>query len=274
MQQIINFVLRNKTFLLFLLLFGVSLFFTIQSHSYHKSKFINSANYVTGGIYKKTNGIKQYFNLKEENEALIEENKKLKTLLFNINIDTLNYTITDSTFLGEYFKFRTASVYKNSYSLSNNYLTINRGKKDNIKQDFGVITSKGIVGIIENTSDHYASVLSILNTKSRINAQLKKTSHIGSLEWNTKSPEFVQMVDVSKFAPVKVGDTIITGGQSTIFPQGILIGSIDSFSLDTGGDTYTINVKLFNDMTNIGHVYIIENLNAEELKSLEQKPNE
>jgi len=82
------------------------------------------------------------------------------------------------------------------------------------------------------------------------------------------------MVDVSKFAPVKVGDTIITGGQSTIFPQGILIGSIDSFSLDTGGDTYTINVKLFNDMTNIGHVYIIENLNAEELKSLEQKPNE
>ena len=76
MQQIINFVLRNKTFLLFLLLFGVSLFFTIQSHSYHKSKFINSANYVTGGIYKKTNGIKQYFNLKEENTKRTEETKR------------------------------------------------------------------------------------------------------------------------------------------------------------------------------------------------------
>ncbi len=274
MQQIINFVFRNKTFLLFLLLFGVSLFLTIQSHSYHKSKFIHSANYLTGGVYKQVNGVKQYFNLKEENNALLEENRQLKMLLYNIEIDTTNYSTLDSTYLGDLYKFRTADVYKNSYSLTKNYLTIDKGKKDSIKVDFGVVTSKGIVGIIENTSRNYASVLSVLNTKSRINAQLKKSNHIGSLTWDAKSYEFVQLVDVSKFAKVKVGDTIITGGQSTIFPQGILIGSIDSFYIDAGGDTYTINVRLFNDMTNIGHVYVIENLNAAEVKSLEHKIDE
>ena len=274
MQQIINFVIRNKTFLLFLLLFGLSLFLTIQSHSYHMSKFINSANFFTGGIYKTSHGVGQYLNLKEENKALIEENKKLKNIVFNLELDTLRVSKIDSTLLGDHFRFTSADVLKNSYTLTNNYLTINKGKKDSIKQDFGVITSKGIVGIVENTSNNYATVLSILSNKNRINAQLKKTSHIGSLVWNGKSEEFVQLIDISKFAPVAVGDTIMTGGQSAIFPKGILIGKVEDFSMDVGGDTYTINVRLFNDMTNIGHVYIIENLNATEIKSLQSKSNE
>lgn len=274
MQQIINFVIRNKTSLLFLLLFGLSLFFTIQSHSYHKSKFINSANFFTGGIYKTTNGLRQYINLKDENDALIEENKKLRIIIFNLELDTIRVSAIDSTLLGDHYRFTDAGVLKNSYNLSNNYLTINKGKNDNIHQDFGVITSKGIVGIIENTSKNYATVLSILSRKISINAQLKKTNNIGSLVWNGKSSEFVQLIDISKFAPVAVGDTIMTGGQSAIFPKGILIGEVEDFSLDIGGDTYTINVRLFNDMTNVGHVYIIENLNAPEIKSLQNRSNE
>ncbi|MGC1631839.1 MAG: rod shape-determining protein MreC [Gelidibacter sp.] len=273
MQQIINFVLRNKTFLVFLLLFGLSLFFTIQSHSYHKSKFINSSNVVTGTVYQTANGIGKYFNLGKENKALLEENRMLKSIVHNMDVDTMKDILKDSFKLNQHFKFRTADVYKNSYSQSTNYLTINKGAKDSIKIDHGVITSKGIVGIIENTSQNFASVLSILNTRSRINAQLKKTNHIGSLVWNTESAEFAQLIDLSKFAPVAIGDTIITGGQSTIFPKGILIGTINSYKLDAGGDTYIVNVKLFNDMTNIGHVYVIENLQAEEIKSL-QKPKD
>lgn len=140
--------------------------------------------------------------------------------------------------------------------------------------DLGVITSKGIVGIIDNTSNNYSRVISILNTKSRINAQLKNSNHIGSLIWNTKSPEFVQLIDISKFAPVIVGDTIITGGQSSIFPKGIPIGTIDNYELDISGDMYTINVKLFNDMTAIGHVYVISNNDFEEIQSLQNIINE
>lgn len=268
MQQIINFVIRNKTFLLFLLLFGLSLSFTIQSHSYHKSKFISSTNFLSGGIYNTVHNVKAYFNLKKENEILVEENKQLKSILYNSEIFDETKPITDSS-EHKTFEFATANVIKNSYSSTKNYLTIDKGQKDGMKQDLGVITSKGIVGIIDNTSQNYSRVISILNTKSRINAQLKKTDHIGSLIWNKKSPEFVQLVDISKFAPVSVGDTIITGGQSTIFPKGIPIGTIDTFSLDISGDTYTINVKLFNDMTNIGHVYVITNTDSNEIKSLQ-----
>jgi len=265
MQQIINFIIRNKTFLLFLLLFTLSIFFTIQSHSYHKSKFITSANFLSGGLYSSANNISQYFNLKEKNQILIEENNKLRSILYNSDKNSL----IDTTSNQKQYSFVSATVIKNSYSNTNNSLTIDKGEKDGVKQDFGVITSKGLIGIVDNSSNSYARIISILNTNSRINAQLKKSNHFGTLRWDAKSPQIVQLVDVQKIAPVAIGDTIITGGRSTIFPKGIEIGTIESFELDNAEDFYIINVKLFNDMTNIGHVYIINNHNSEEILNLE-----
>ena len=273
MQQIFNFVIRNKTFLLFLLLFSIALALTIQSHSYHKSKFINSANALTGGVYGTLNTVNQYFNLNEENAALAEENKRLRERLLNY-VSAIDSSYTDTTYAAEKYRVTTADVYKNSYGLTNNYLTLNKGEAHGIKPDFGVITSKGIIGIIDNTSKNYARTLSILNTKSRINAKLKASNHIGSLTWDGKSPEFTQLIDVSKFAPLKIGDTIVTGGESSIFPKDIGIGTIESFSTDIGGDTYRIEVKLFNDMTSVGTVYIIENLDKTEIETLENSINE
>ncbi|QXP79899.1 MULTISPECIES: rod shape-determining protein MreC [Winogradskyella] len=273
MQQIFNFVIRNKTFLLFLLLLSIALTLTIQSHSYHKSKFINSANVLTGGVYGTMNSVDQYFNLKTENDILAEENRILREQLLNSSV-VKDSSFIDTTYQKSKYRVTTAEVYKNSYSLTNNYLTLNKGKNDGVKQDFGVITSNGIIGIIDNTSKNYSRTLSILNHKSQINAQLKSSNHIGSLTWNGKSPVFVQLEDVSQFAPIKVGDTIVTGGESSIFPKGIGIGTIDSFKTDISGDTYTIEVRLFNDMTNVGTVYILENLDSNEINSLENKSDE
>lgn len=267
MQQIINFIIRNKTFLLFLLLFSISLTFTIQTHSYHKSKFINSANFLTGGVYNSVSNINRYFSLKSQNELLTEENNKLKSILYN------TYSLKDSTFLDslsfkQTYKFVSASISKNSYSSSKNVLLINKGTSDSIKQDFGVISSKGIIGIIDNTSKHYATVLSILNTTTKISAQLKKTNHFGTLTWNGKSPYYSQLVDIPKIAPVKIGDTIVTSGRSSIFPKGIPIGVINNFELDVAENYYEINLKLFNDMTNVYHVYVIENTDLQEINNI------
>lgn len=264
MQQIINFFIRNKNFILFLLLFSISIFLTIQSHSYHKSKFINSANFLTGGMYESVNNIGQFFNLKKENKILLEENNKLKSMLFNSEDEVQ----IDSSIAGNYYTIP-AQVNKNSYASTNNYLTLNKGTKDSVSEDLGVITSKGIVGIIDNTSNNYSRVMSILNTNSRINAQLKKTNHFGTLVWNASSPEFVQLIDIPKQAPIVAGDTITTGGRSTIFPKGILIGEVVAFSLDETENYYTVDVKLFNDMTNVGHVHIVKNIDTPEIKDLE-----
>ncbi len=275
MQQILNFLIRYRNTLLFIVLFSIAIGLTIQSHSYHKSKFISSTNFLTGGLFSITRNIDNYFNLKAYNNRLLIENTKLKNALQQKGIDTTNVSkfIFDSTATIKYH-YKPALVINNNYHKTNNFITLNKGKKDSIDTDMGVITDLGIIGIVQKSSENYSRVLSILNKNSRINAKLKKTDHFGSLVWNTKSPNIVQLIDIPRLAPLIIGDTIVTGGRSTIFPKGILIGTIKDFQLDSNESYYTVNIQLFNDMTNIGFVNVIENKKATEIKALEKQTNE
>jgi len=272
MQQIFNFILKNSNRLLFLLLLVISLSLTVQSHSYHKSKVISSANFFTGGIYEKINNVNEYFGLKEQNEELALENARLKTLLFNLK-DTTTAPEIDSVRGVKKTDIIVAKVTHNSYSVYENFLTINKGAIAGVKPKMGVINSAGIVGIVDNTSKNYATVISILNIESKINAKIKKSNHFGSLVWNGKNTGFVQLIDVPRLAGVRKGDTIVTGGESIIFPENIGIGTIDKVYIDDVTHYYTLDIKLFNDMTNLGHVYIIKNKDAEEITNLENQNN-
>ncbi|MGB5498470.1 MAG: rod shape-determining protein MreC [Maribacter sp.] len=266
MQQIINFIIRYKNFLLYIFLLIISLAFTIRSHSYHQSSFFNSSNWIAGNIYDISHGITTYFDLDEENERLLLENKRLKDELFNkealseIKIDSSNikYTVVSG------------QVIKNSYADLRNYITINRGKKDSVKQDMGVITDLGILGIVENTSNKFATVQSILNENSNINAKIKNTNHFGSLIWDAQTYNVVQLIDIPRLVPLTIGDTIVTGAMSSIFPENIPIGTIKKFDLNISNSFYRIDVALFNDMTNIKNVYIINNLDRKEVLKLQE----
>ncbi|GEQ85394.1 rod shape-determining protein MreC [Patiriisocius marinistellae] len=267
MQQIIYFFIKNKNFLLFAFLFLIALILTIQSHSYHNSKVISSTNFFSGGIYSARSNVTSYFDLRKENNLLIEENTRLREQLA-----TLKSNIPNPKFEGDIlpvFNFTGARVINNNYSKIKNQLTLDKGLKDSLEVDMGVITSKGLVGIINKVSDNYARVQSILNTTSQINAKLKKSNHIGFLTWNTKDPNIVQLIEIPKLAPIAVGDTIVTSGNSSIFPKGILIGTVKDFTVGAT-DSFTVDVQLFNDMTSLNHVYVIKNLNLLEIENLEK----
>ena len=270
MQQIFTFIIKNSTRILFLLLLVISLSLTIQSHSYHRSKVINSANFITGGVYERINSVNEYLNLKTENEGLANENARLKSLLYNRK-DTAK--IIDKELLSNFgnYKVIQSKIINNSYNVHENFLTINSGSAKGVKSDMGVVNSKGIIGIVENTSKNYATVISILNVKSQINAKIKKTSHFGTLTWNGKNTGYVQLIDVPRLASLKKGDTIVTGAQSIIFPENVNIGTIHKIYTDDKTNYFTIDVKLFNDTTSLGHVYIIENIDRKEILELENQ---
>jgi rod shape-determining protein MreC len=270
MQQIFNFIFKNSNRLLFLLLLGISLSLTIQSHSFHRSKIISSTNSLSGGVYEQLSEFDEYLNLKSRNDALAQENVMLKSLLLNVKSAT-PVTKLDSIKGVKPTDIIMSKVIHNSYNVYENYLTLNSGELQGVRPDMGVINSLGIVGIIDNTSPHYATVISILNKKSQINAKVKKSNHFGSLIWNGKSTGFVQLIDVPRLASVRKGDTIVTGGQSVIFPENINIGTIDKLYIDNETNYYTLDIKLFNDMTNLGHVYIIKGKDRQEIINLEKR---
>lgn len=269
MQQIFNYILKNSTKLLFLLLLGISIVLTIQSHSFHRSKIVNSANFLSGGVYNRIHNFNEYLNLKSENEALAMENARLNAILFNTQ-DSLENTKVSLPSIDTTYQIVRAKVINNQYNVHENFLTINAGEAQGLKTYMGVINSKGIIGIVENTSKNYATVISILNIKSQINAKVKRAHHFGTLTWNGKNTGLVQLTDIPRLAHVKKGDTIVTGADSSIFPENIDIGIIEKIYTDDQTNYFTIDVKLFNDMTNLGHVYIIENKNRNEIIALEK----
>lgn len=271
MQQIFSFIIKNSNRLLFLLLLGISLSLTIQSHSFHRSKVISSANFLSGGVYERINSMEEYLYLKEQNEELAMENANLKSLLFKTQdsakvpkLENLKGVLPEDIVV--------AKVIHNSFNVYENFLTLNKGAKSGVKPDMGVVNSLGIVGVVDNVSANYSTVISILNIKSQINAKIKNSDHFGTLNWDGKNAGFVQLIDVPRLASIRKGDTIVTGGQSVIFPENIGIGTIENIYIP-GDKThyYSINVKLFNDMTNLGHVYIIKSGNSEEILNLEKQ---
>ncbi|WP_457616677.1 rod shape-determining protein MreC [Lutibacter sp.] len=272
MQQIIYFIKKFKYFLLFVFLEFIAFVFTFQHHSYHKSKFVNSANFITGGIYNELNSITEYLNLKSENKLLIEENTHLKNLLEQRNSIapiTIN-TVIDTVKYFQKYEYTVAKIINNNYTKRNNILTLNKGTNQGVTQDLGVINGKGVIGVIKNVSSNYATVISILNSYSKINVRLKNNTHYGTLVWDGNDYNTVQITDMPRQAKIKLGDTVITGGKSTIFPEGIPIGVIKNFEFKSQ-QYKKIDVALFNDMSAISNVQIVKNLQREEQKSLEQK---
>ncbi|NOR27230.1 MAG: rod shape-determining protein MreC [Lutibacter sp.] len=274
MQQIIYFIRKFRYFLLFLLLEILAITFTIQQHSYHTSKFVNSANFITGGLYNTVNNVNEFFLLRDENKLLIEENVRLKNLLNKkeINYTKENYTVIDTVKFFQKYEYSVAKVIKNNYTNRNNILTLNKGTKQGLATDLGVINSLGIIGVVKNTSSNYSTVLSILNGYSKINVRLKNSNHYGTLSWNGENHTTAQLEDIPRQAVIKVGDTIITGGKSAIFPEGIHVGIIKDFIFENN-KYQQINTLLFNDMTSIGYVQIVDNLQKKEQNQLEQQTN-
>ncbi|MDL2142494.1 rod shape-determining protein MreC [Flavobacterium tructae] len=255
MRRIFNFLYKNSNGVLFLLLLGLSLGLTIQSHSFHKSKFIGATDLLSGGIYKEVDEIREYINLVNKNDSLVQENAKLLEMLFRKQKEG-NAPEIDSIFGIGSDDIIVSKLIRNSYTLQQNYLTINSGLKDGIKSDMGVINNRGIVGVVDKVSQNFALVTSVLNTKSLINARIKNSNYFGTLSWNGKNAGFVQLIDVPKTTSVKKGDTIVTGGISEIFPENVDIGIVDKTLHEN--NSFVINVKLFNDMTNLEYMCVLK----------------
>ncbi|MDB9732916.1 rod shape-determining protein MreC [Polaribacter sp.] len=274
MQQLIYFFQKFKYFLFFLLLQFTALTLIFNNLNFQNSKYINSANELTGGLYNKVSNISDYLSLKATNTQLTEENTLLRNFLnqkknTSFTVDSI---VIDTLKHHQKYTYTSAKVINNSYSKAFNFLTINKGTANGLDKEMAVVNGKGIIGFTDNLSPNYGRIQSILNKNTKVNARLKN-GYFGTLQWNGLDYNTVQLIDIPRQAPVKIGDTIETGGMSAIFPEGILIGTVIEINKDNAVDN-VINVKLFNDMAVIGPVYIIKNLQKVEIKRLETAGNE
>lgn len=275
MRNLIFFIYKYYVFLIFLILEIFAFVLIYRFNHYQRASFVNYTTGVTSSLYNQVSDIKSYFNLRSVADSLQKENARLRNLLLtsyyqnNITTKSINDTIYK-----QQYTYLAARVVNNSVIKRNNYITINRGRLHGVEPQMAVISESGIVGIVLNVSDHYATVLSFLNNNCKISAKLERTQAFGSLVWDGKDPRYAKLLDVNKHVPVEVNDLVITSNYSTIFPEGIPIGRVSEHLLEAGDNFHTIKVELFTDFSTLSTVYVINNLFKKEQQELEaaQKP--
>lgn len=272
MRPLLQFLIKNANFFLFLLLEFFAFIFIVKSNYYQQSVFINSANAISGGIYKTQSNITNYFSLKTINKMLAEENARLRNAQKSSFSATNNKTfVINDTLYKQQYEFTDASIISNTFNRVNNYLTLDKGYDQGIRKEMGVITSQGVVGIIKDVSPNFSTVTSVLHSKSKISAKIKKNNYIGTVVWEGGDYRTATLKDIPTHVKILSGDTIVTSGYSMIFPGGIPIGTIYLYNINKGNDFYDIKIRLTTEFNKISNVYIIKSLMKEELDSLKIK---
>ncbi|MBN1133095.1 MAG: rod shape-determining protein MreC [Bacteroidales bacterium] len=269
MQKLLNLIKKYSYLLLFLILETVAVILLANGSYFQQSRIHNFNRNLSGFIYSRVGNAREYLSLKKVNEALVLENRTLRNRLevFSRMIDTASVgkkTREDYTYF-----YVPARVVHSSVFKQYNFLTLNRGKKHGVFKDMGVVSDQGLVGIVLESSKNYSTVIPVINRNFRLSAKIKSNNYAGIIVWEGDSPVLASLQEIPYHVSLHKGDTIVTSGFSAIFPEGIPVGTIESFTLEKG-NFYDITIRLFTTFQNLFHVNVIRNYYREEQKQLER----
>ena len=276
MRNVFLFIRRHFNFVFFLVLQIIALSFLFRYNRFHEAAFLNVSSEITGRINERYNGIEYYFQLKKTNESLVRENLYLRQQLkTNYEApDSLQRLIHDTIKVDtgrSIIKYRIleAKVVNNSIGSQTNYLTIHRGSAQGIRPNMGVTGPQGIVGSVVNVSENFSTVMSMLHRQFKVVARLKHGNETGTIDWDGVSPLFVTLRNIPKSAVVNKGDTVITTQISSLFPADLMIGTVFDIVPDATTNFYNLKIKPATNFSNIEYVYVIDNLQYDEQRRLE-----
>lgn len=279
MRNIFLFIGRYFTFFAFLGFQVLALSFLFRYNKYHRAVGLGVANELTGWMNSKYANVDQYFHLKQESDRIHHVNDSLINLLKTnfLNSDTTTQFVQDSIpydTLGHRRRYlwRDAEVVNNSVNAEKNYIQINRGSKEGIRDNMAVLNSDlSLVGIVVNTSDNFSQVMSLLHVKNNVNAVMKQSGNAGTISWDGKSPLYLTMTGIPKSDSIAKGDTVLTGTYSLSFPPLRMIGRVTSVVKDNSSSFYVLQIKTAANFQNLQHVFVVENLQADEQEKLDKE---
>lgn len=280
MRNIFLFIRRYFNFLVFVILQVFCIFLIIQYSRYHGAMFSNTANRLTGNIYKRYDNVEYYFHLKKTNDSLARANERLYNMLKqdyliadSLDVKTVVDSMrVDSTMKERRFTYRLAKVVANSVSSQNNYLVLYGKQVTAMRKDMGVVdANNAVVGVITEVNGEYAVVMSLLHKDSRVSGKLFKTGETGMVTWDGESPDLITLSGISKGVKLSKGDSVITSGFSAFYPKGLLIGRVHEIYQDKASSSYRIVLKTAANFHTVEFAYAIDNAQQQEIKKLLDK---
>lgn len=270
MRNLIKLLIRYHFFLLFVAIEIVALSLVFSSNDFQKTVFVNINRNISGRFYQRFSNWKDYLNLRELNENLSMENTRLKRSVLGSSLySDISSDTSDSLLLDRYF-YTSARVINQSVNHQRNFLTLNIGEKNGVKTEMAVISSQGVVGIVNGVSENFSTVIPLINIDIRVSSKLKNSGYFGSLYWDGQDYRRVILSEIPHHAVITPGDTVVTSGYSAIFPYGLPIGTVADYEIK-GANFYEIRVDLFTDFKRLSHVYVLSDSLKTERIHLENK---
>ena len=276
MRNLLNFLIKYNGTVLFLILELVSLTLLVRGNNYQSSVYFTSAGRMTGAVCDVWHEVTGYFGLRSVNSALTSrnaelmmENERLKSYISEHDSTMLDEISVHENIEG--YKLISARVVNNSVSKLNNLITIDKGLTDGVKEEAGVVSGTGVVGIVYIAGDHHSIVLPVLNPNSSISCKIKRTSYFGFLKWDGGAVDYAILEDMPRHSEFTLGDTIVTSGHSAVFPEGVPVGTVDDMKDSDDGLSYLLRIKLFTDFARLNDVVVIDDQNREQQKALAEK---
>jgi rod shape-determining protein MreC len=271
MRYLFYFLRRQYFYFLFLFLEIISLVMVFNYNAYQNSEMNHITTSLSGGMLDITSGISDYFSLKQKNRMLSEDNARLHSQLpvAFYRADTNTFFFNDSVYKMEY-RYITAKVISNTTQKRNNFLMLNKGSDLGIENHMGVIIGNRIVGQVVSVTEHFSWVMSVLNKDSRISGKFKKNNQLVNIEWNGGNYRVGDVKEIPKHVTIKVGDTIITSGNSDIFPEGLMIGTIKDFTIASDENFNKATLTFSTDFNSLSYVEVIIDLMRKEKDELKE----
>ena len=272
MNNLLNFFVKHSAWFIFAVYVILSLVLLFKDNPYQQSVYLTSANSVSAAVYKALNNVTSYFHLRDINESLQERNAALETELIELRNLMNDMALQSPDSLRQpalkQYSFVMAQVISNSIAQPNNYITINRGGLDGIKPEMGVIDQNGVVGIVNVVGPHASRVISLLNPHMRLSCKLKGSGFFGSLVWDGKSPQLAVLEELPKHITFNKGDTIVTSGYSAVFPEGIIVGTVEGLARGMSDSFVSLRIRLTTNFSQLRSVRGITHSMKEQIHAL------
>ena len=270
MHNLAEFIARFKHWFLFVLLESISLILLFKYNNYQGSVWFSSANYIAGHVLEAKSDVESFFSLTKINQELTQRNLYLEHQVSHLQAEVYDSTVgKDYIHKGQLemlsdYRLIPAKVVDNSIDKPQNFITINKGSVDGVREDMGVACGNGVVGIVYLVSSHYSVVIPVLNSESNISCSIDGTGYFGYLHWTGGAVDEAYLEDIPRHAHFYLGDRVVTSGYSSLFPSGIMVGKVLHVYNSADGLSYRLKVKLSTDFANLRDVNVIDNTVLEE----------
>ena len=269
MRNLFLFLREHYFYFLFLLLESFSLILLFNYNEFQGSSLYAVSNSVSGSVNGMFNGISEYFSLRKTNRVLVEEMAKLHSRIPEaFYASDVNIFYKKDTIVKLEYKYISAKVISNSTNKRNNFLMINKGSMHGIENHMGVIIGNKIVGQVVSVSPHFSWIMSMLNKDSRISGKFKKNNQLVNVEWNGGNYRKGQVREIPKHIVMVKGDTIITSGNSDIFPEGLMIGTISGFKNAQDENFNNGEILFSTDFNSLGYIEVVVDMMRKEKEEL------